>query len=132
LIDKLDAYRERESNKFRVKEQETKAAGVEDKVDCLKVIIDRVMKIDPECKKPVDRICAEIDAIFTEDGSAKVVLLSSIHKSKGREWDNVFILKTGPSAWARKAWEKEQEDNLCYVQATRAMKKLIVVDITKE
>jgi len=45
---------------------------------------------------------------------------------------NVFILKTGPSAWARKAWEKEQEDNLCYVQATRAMKKLIVVDITKE
>ena len=132
LIDKLDTYRERESNKFRVKEQETKAAGVEDKVDCLKVIIDRVMKIDPECKKPVDRICAEIDAIFTEDGSAKVVLLSSIHRSKGREWDNVFILKTGPSVWARKAWEKEQEDNLCYVQATRAMKKLIVVDITKE
>ena len=132
LIEKLDAYRERESNKYRVKEQESKAAAVEDKVDCLKVIVDRVIKIDPECKKPVERICAEIDAIFTEDGSAKVVLLSSIHKSKGREWENVFWLQTGPSAWARKEWEQEQEANLCYVAATRAMNRLVLIDISKE
>ena len=132
LLEKLDAYRERESNKFRVKEQESKAAAIEDKVDCLKVIVDRVMKIDPDCKKPVERICSEIDAIFTEDASAKVVLLSSIHKSKGREWPTVFWLQTGPSAWARKEWEQEQEDNLCYVAATRAIEKLILVDISKE
>jgi superfamily I DNA/RNA helicase len=132
MVDKLDVFVERETAKYRAKEQESKAAAVEDKVNCLKVIIDRVFKLDPTCKDPVGRVCQEIDSIFTEDGNQKVVLFSSIHKSKGREWHKVVWLQTGPSGWARMAWEQEQEANLCYVAATRAKHELVLVDISAD
>lgn len=132
MLEKLDTYAERETAKFRAKEQESKAAAVEDKVNCLKVIIERVLKTDPNTSTPVDRVCQEIDAIFTEGGDQKVVLFSSIHKSKGREWHKVVWLQTGPSGWARMAWEQEQEANLCYVAATRAKHELVLVDISAD
>jgi superfamily I DNA/RNA helicase len=132
MLDKLETYLEREVAKYVAKEQASKASAVEDKVNCLRVIIERVLKIDPDCTNPVVRVCQEIDAIFTEDGSAKVVLFSSIHKSKGREWHKVVWLQTGPSGWARMAWEQEQEVNLCYVAATRAKHELVLVDIKND
>ena len=132
LLEKLDSYAEREIAKYVAKEQASKASAVEDKVNCLKVIVERVLKTDPNCSSPVDRVCQEIDAIFTEDGNAKVVLFSSIHKSKGREWHKVVWLQTGPSGWARMAWELEQETNLCYVAATRAKHELCLVDISND
>lgn len=132
LLDKLDSYCEREVAKFVAKEQASKATAVEDKVNCLRVIIDRVFSADPDCTNVVDRVCAEIDSIFVEDGSGKVVLFSSIHKSKGREWHKVIWLQTGPSGWARKQWEQVQESNLCYVAATRAKHELVLIDITKD
>lgn len=130
LVDKLDAYAEREIAKYVAKEQASKASAVEDKVNCLKVIIDRVFKSDPNCSNVVDRVCQEIDSIFTENGDQKVVLFSSIHKSKGREWNTVVWLMTGPSGWARMAWEQEQENNLNYVAATRSKNKLVLIDIS--
>lgn len=132
MLDKLETYLERETAKYVAKEQASKASAVEDKVNCLRVIIERVLKIDPDCTNPVVRVCQEIDAIFTEDGNAKVVLFSSIHKSKGREWEKVVWLQTGPSGWARMAWEQEQEVNLCYVAATRAKHELVLIDIAGE
>jgi superfamily I DNA/RNA helicase len=132
LLDKLATYSERESAKYRVKEQEAKAAAVEDKVNCLVTIVNRVLAIDPDCANPVDRVCQEIDAIFTEEGDAKAVLFSSIHKSKGREWNRVVWLQSGPSAWARQAWEVEQENNLCYVAATRAKSELVLIELPKK
>jgi superfamily I DNA/RNA helicase len=130
LANKLNAYQERECAKYRAKEQESKAVAVEDKVNCLLVIIDRVTKTDPNTKTPVDRVIAEIDSIFVEDVNTKCVTFCSGHKSKGREWDTVVWLQTGPSGWARKDWEVEQETNLCYVISTRAKKHLILIDIT--
>jgi DNA helicase-2/ATP-dependent DNA helicase PcrA len=129
LLEKLDTYKEREVAKAVAKEQASKAAAVEDKVNCLKVIINRVLQNDPNCQTPVDRVCAEIDSIFSEDGSAEVVLFSSIHKSKGREWHRVIWLQTGPSPWARMAWEQEQETNLNYVAATRAKHELVLMQL---
>lgn len=126
LLDKLEEFKEREISKFRVKEQESKAAAVEDKVECLKVLIARVMKIDPSPNNVVERLCTEIDTIFGDNVGTECVLLSSIHKSKGREWNNVFWLQTGPSKWARKDWELQQETNLCYVVVTRAIQQLVL------
>jgi ATP-dependent exoDNAse (exonuclease V) beta subunit len=34
---------------------------------------------------------------------------------------------TCPSKWARQAWQAEQENNLCYVAATRSMSELIEI-----
>lgn len=132
MLDKLEVYLERETAKYVAKEQAAKVSAVEDKVNCLRVIIERVLKTDPNCSAPVDRVCKEIDSIFTEDGNTNVVLFSSIHKSKGREWQRVVWLQTGPSGWARMAWEQEQEVNLCYVAATRAKHELVLVDITND
>ncbi len=130
LEDKLAKYLERETAKFRAKEQEAAAVAIEDKVACMHVIIKRVRELNPNTKNPVQDIVAEIDKIFGKEGdSTKIVVLSTGHKSKGREWKRVIWLTTGPSPWARQAWEQQQEDNICYVIATRAMEELILMAV---
>ena len=134
LLERLSTYEEREVQKYKAKEEESKVKAVQDKVGCLRVIIGRAQAIAPDAKNIVERVCEEINAIFAKkDGDSvdksKFVLFSSGHKSKGREWNRVVWLQTGPSPWARKEWEIEQEDNLCYVMATRAKAELILIAI---
>lgn len=127
LLEKLDEYKERETSKFRAKEQESRAAGIDDKVECLKVLINRVSVIDPKPTNVIDRLCTEIDTIFGDNVGKECVILSTIHKSKGREFDRVFWLNSSEiSKWARQSWELEQEKNLKYVATTRAKKELIL------
>lgn len=132
LLDKLDIYADREIAKFTQKEQVSRADAVADKVQCLKVIIDRVQQIDPFTNTPVERVITEIDKIFGAEGNGPVVLLSSIHKSKGREWKNVIWLVAPPSPYAKQQWEVDQETNLNYVAATRAQHTLITIPIDKK
>lgn len=72
-----------------------------------------------------------IENVFAE--SADGVCLSTIHKAKGLEANNVYILcKTlMPSRLATQDWEKEQEQNLMYVAYTRAKYKLGFVSGTE-
>ena len=59
-----------------------------------------------------------------------LLTLCSVHKSKGLEWERVFLLGREdymPSKWAKKDWMKIQENNLIYVAITRAKKDLIEV-----
>lgn len=60
-----------------------------------------------------------INSIFKENQQG--ICLSTIHKAKGLEADNVFVLcnSTLPSKLAQLDWEKKQEDNLVYVAYTR-------------
>jgi superfamily I DNA/RNA helicase len=132
LIARLDKYEEREVAKYEAKEQLVKVVAIKDKVGCLRIIIDRVIAVDPHTKTPAARICTEVDAIFGDNGDAPVVLLSSIHKSKGREWKKVVWLQAKPNGRARLDWQIVQENNLNYVAATRAMHELVLVDITDE
>lgn len=132
LEQRLEKFLERETAKYRAKEQESRAAGIEDKVQCLRVLIGRVRSKEGNA---IDLLVAEINGLFgdTTNGQAKdVVLFSSIHKSKGREWNRVFWLQTGPSGYAKMDWEKEQERNLCYVATTRAKAELINIPLPKE
>jgi DNA helicase II / ATP-dependent DNA helicase PcrA len=72
-------------------------------------------------------VVAYIDNIFADNVSG-ILTLSTIHRSKGREFKRVFWLdrfNTCPSKYATMDWEKVQESNLCYVAATRAMEELI-------
>lgn len=132
LLERIEAWGEKETQKYRAKEQESRAVGVEDRVECMRTLINRVSRIDPHPSNAVQRLCDEIDSIFGEGIDGSYVLLSSIHKSKGREWDRVFWLQTGPSPYARQDWELEQETNLCYVAATRAKRELVLVETLKE
>lgn len=131
LIERLEEFRDREVEKFMVKEQPKRAADVADKVECLLVIINRVIAKGAITQPPQRAVCDEIDAIFGGDEAKPVVLLSSIHKSKGREWKKVVWLQTGPSGFAKMPWEIAQEDNLCYVAATRSQFELVTIEIPK-
>lgn len=69
-------------------------------------------------------LVAHIDEMFNEHKNG--IILSTIHKAKGLEADNVYILcnSSMPSKLAKKDWEKDAEQNLIYVAYTRAKKKL--------
>ena len=73
----------------------------------------------------VDELKDRVNSIF--DGEKNdAIQLSTIHKAKGLESDNVFILCPSlmPSKLAKKEWEIETERNLIYVAYTRAKKTL--------
>lgn len=69
-------------------------------------------------------LLSHIDEMFNENNGG--IILSTIHKAKGLEADNVYILcySSMPSKLAKKKWEKEAEENLIYVAFTRAKKRL--------
>lgn len=79
--------------------------------------------LSEKCKN-ITELRLRINRVFNspEEG----VCLSTIHKSKGLEAENVYILchSTMPSKLAKKDWEKLQERNLQYVAYTRAKNRL--------
>jgi superfamily I DNA/RNA helicase len=125
LTNRLEAYREREVQKWQAKEREEKAQAVSDKVATLQLIID---KLAAEDKKTVAEVLDFIDELFGDNVSG-VLTLATIHRSKGREWSDVYwySFEDCPSKWARKQWQVDQEINLMYVAATRAQSRLIMV-----
>ena len=72
--------------------------------------------------KELIKIIKNIFSDNTDDG----IILSTCHKAKGREFDNVFICCDSlmPSKCAKQEWEKKQEKNLQYVAYTRSKKSL--------
>ncbi len=135
LMDKLDQYKDREIQKHLAKGREERAQAIEDKVDTLLAIARHVATKN---LSTVDELAVEIAGMFgdTKPGEIpNVVTLSTIHKSKGREWDRVYILgfsKYLPSTYARKDWQKRQEENLAYVAITRAKSELFFLEETCE
>jgi superfamily I DNA/RNA helicase len=79
----------------------------------------------PEKANTIQGLIARIEALFQDEENT--LCLSSIHKAKGREWENVVIYRRDlmPSPWAKKAWAREQEQNLEYVARTRATNYLM-------
>lgn len=126
LEKQLAAWQDQEQTKALAKKQEQKAQEAEDRVATIQIFID-------DCRTrgedSIPAVVAAINALFA-DGVEEVLVLSTIHKSKGREWGTVYWLDragTLPSKWARQAWQQEQENNLCYVAVTRAMNRLVEV-----
>ena len=72
-----------------------------------------------------DCLIEKIKSLFS-DKKGKGVSLSTIHKAKGLEADNVYICCPSllPAKSAKEAWTIKQEANLEYVAFTRAKKKL--------
>ena len=130
LLTKLEDFEARQTAKFMSRNQEHRIEALVDQLECLRIIIGRCLAVK---KHSIDDLVNEINGMFgnTPEGQvANVLTLSTIHKSKGREWKRVFLLgraKYLPSPYAKKAWQQEQEANLEYVAVTRAMEALIDV-----
>lgn len=126
LNTKLDEYLDNETAKLIRLKGRNEGQDLNDKVQTLKAFI-------AQCE-PNDTIKTLEDMITSlfDDDFADCLTMSTIHKSKGREWDTVCILgnnKYIPSRYATTEEQIKQEENLAYVSITRARKKLIIVDI---
>lgn len=124
-------YRAAQTARLNAEGKELAAQSIEDQVETLLVIAG-------ECKRAgndnIPAVVASIESLFA-DNVESMLVLSTGHKSKGREWKTVFLLDmdgTIPSPYARKAWQMEQENNLAYVMVTRAQETLIDVVVAPE
>lgn len=79
----------------------------------------------PSSIKSRDILESFIDDVFSED-EREGIELSTIHKAKGLEADNVFIICPSliPSKLAKTDWQIEEEKHLQYVMCTRPKKSL--------
>lgn len=135
LETRMQKWGDTQITRAMVQKKENLAQVTQDQIDTLQVIID-------DCRErgqdSVTAVVNRIKSIF-EDNVSGILTLSSIHKSKGREWPTVYWLNragTCPSRFARQDWQQVQEINLCYVAATRAMNALVdvknrVIDTTQ-
>lgn len=101
--------------------------SLRDRVETLRVLMDGCSTLDD--------LHSKIDLLFEDTDSqtqGSVVVLSTVHKAKGREWNRVFVLGWGelmPSKWARQTWQQTQETNLQYVAVTRAKTELVMLPL---
>lgn len=127
LKEKLEEYRAREVKKAMDKKNSNRADMIDDQVETMYVLIERATATGVTT---VEGLKEMIQSIFTDDGNARdVVNLCSGHRSKGLEWNRVFIIgmELLPSPYAKLEWQVQQCMNLCYVMVTRAMNELITI-----
>jgi superfamily I DNA/RNA helicase len=123
LEERLKVYLAREIAKAQKDRSERREQEVIDKVETLRIFIARC---HAQGKTQITDLVAEIRSMFDDDVKG-VVVLSTVHKAKGREWPRVYWVQTMHRGRPSKDWEAIQEQNLCYVATTRAMKELILV-----
>lgn len=117
LVAKLETYFQKERDKENAKKfpSETKLLALDDKEACLDQFIKNA--------STVEDVKFKIDKVFN-DKATEAVVFSSVHKAKGLEADNVFLLlpkeSPMPHPMAKSSWAKQQEFNLLYVAITRA------------
>lgn len=87
-----------------------------------------VLNIMGEMEISILGLINKINSIFSDDMTNKIIC-SSVHKAKGLEADNVFILNYSLFDYfinINKGEDKQQEKNIKYVAITRAKEKLFL------
>jgi len=122
LADKLDGWKNKMLDKC--KDDEKSADAIMDKYECVNIFIRNTSQ------KVTESLITEIEKFFSDDAESGKITLSTVHKSKGLEWDRVFILDKNKfyPKWATKQWMKDQEKNIHYVAITRAKNELIYIN----
>jgi superfamily I DNA/RNA helicase len=133
LETKVREFEEREVAKAIKAQKEDKADRISDECQTLLTLIDRARA---EGKNQITEMVEMIQDMFADNVSGKgLITLCSAHKSKGLEWDNVYLLDRQafmPSKFAKQDWQIAQEMNLIYVAVTRAKSNLIEVTGVRE
>lgn len=131
FLKKLETYREREVSKAIAKDKDSKVEQIND-------ICDTLVELCKVCiakkQTQIQDVRNFIDAVFS-DGAKDVITLATYHRSKGREWNRVFLYNHNvnhPSKYAKQDWQIRQEQNLAYVAITRAKKGLYYVETPEE
>jgi DNA helicase-2/ATP-dependent DNA helicase PcrA len=122
LHNMLYAYVEKEVKRLIGLKKVMSAVTLEDKRDT-------ILAIARESKNIWD-LRTKIKSIF-EDDSVPEIMFSTIHKAKGLEARNIFVINKQlmPHPKAELNWEIDQEYNMMYVAFTRSLDNLIYVNI---
>ena len=125
LIDRLEDYRQKEERRLRGKNSASgQLEALADRCDCLGQLAAQATSLG--------QLETFIESKFDDAVKpGECVVLSSVHRAKGLEADNVFVLDPGnlPLRTKRqKPWQVVQEKNLCYIAATRAKRVLTFED----
>ena len=121
----LEYYRAQEIEKAQRTHNETRATTVNDQVDSILAVLNAL-----PINSNVETLVQNIRNLFSDTAGATRVVLSTVHKAKGLEWDTVMIIRPDlmPLPWIRQKWQRQQERNIAYVAVTRAKSRLIIVD----
>jgi DNA helicase-2/ATP-dependent DNA helicase PcrA len=126
FTERLVKYFDREFEKA----SKAKMQLLEDKMETMIILIERCQALG---QHTVESLKTLISNMFTDSGDVKnanIVTLSSIHKAKGLEFENAYLMGMAqfvPSKYAVTEAQLKQERNLSYVAVTRAMKKLAYI-----
>lgn len=116
VLDALNQWAQNKVASLANRGRTAEAAAIQDRVDSLELFLTE--------SATVSEAEASIKKVFGEAEKNKdAILLSTIHKAKGGEWDRVFLLfedRLMPHPAAKQEWEIEQEYNLLYVAHTRS------------
>ena len=117
---------DRENNKRDPSDSRLQA--ISDKAHCVEMFVLNTMKSEEGWS--VEKLTSSIDSVFA-DNTTNGIKLASIHKSKGLEAENTFLLEV-PRFDSKNEWQRVQEDNLEYVALTRAMDTATYVSMKKD
>lgn len=117
LFDSIDKVMKRYSITFEMACEDSTIEEEYDSLQALEALADDL--------NTADELVTKIDNLFSDKQTA-AIQLSTIHKAKGLEANNVFICCPSlmPGKSAKKEWEIEAEANLMFVAYTRAKQKL--------
>lgn len=123
FIEKVAKWADRQKARCRgSKHFESKAAVIDDQAACLTAVAEGVSS--------VSEIEPRLLSLFQDsDGFQKpAVVLSSVHKAKGLEWNRVFLL----TKTFKQSAKEGEEANIYYVAVTRAKSELVLVSEDKK
>jgi hypothetical protein len=127
LCQLLEDWRDQQIKLLQTKKYDTESRqiAIGDQADCITTVATN-------CKTSGE-VVSFIQQIFN-DSDVKSIRLSSIHRAKGLEADNVYFFnpKNVPHVLAKTAEAKKQEWNLKFVAITRAIHKLVYVRIPEK
>jgi len=109
----LDNWEKLEKEKLLAKYPNADTDGITDKAECLYNLCEDMVSLD--------QVKDNIEKLFKDNGESGITLFSSIHRIKGKENKNVFIL----ADTLRKS--SQEELNIEYVAITRSMENLYYV-----
>lgn len=130
FLSRLGSYFTMQAAKLTGDEHKKKLEDLLQNKECLEVIAERV------AEDTVVGMLREIDSLFSDDPQPGDIVLSTVHRAKGLEWDVVFLLRPDllPHPLAKPnpdgSWsdEQQQEQNAQYVATTRARHRLYYVN----
>jgi superfamily I DNA/RNA helicase len=113
LIDYINNWRQKEVDKLIKREKD--CTHIHDKADC-------IIALTEDCNSIQD-IKDVVNKLFSDTSPKSTVICSSVHRYKGKESKNVFVLNK-----TLKPGLSKEEKNIAYVAYTRSLDKMYLVN----